>query len=53
MTVFDFCCWGGYVFGIIEIAPDGQAVAHAVHPGMHLVVSIMLFSVSVAPVGQT
>ncbi len=46
-----FCCFG-YSFGTIEIAPDGQASAQSPQP-MHLSTSIILFSVSVAPVGQT
>jgi len=44
--------WGGSSLGTIEIAPEGQALAQTPQP-MHLSTSMMLFSVSVAPVGQT
>src|SRR5574344_2270979 len=46
-----FCCTGSS-FGTMEIAPEGQAAAHLPQP-MHFETSMMLFSVSVAPVGQT
>jgi len=36
----------------MEMAAEGQADAQAPQP-MHLLTSMMLFSVSVAPVGQT
>ena len=37
---------------LVDIAPDGQASAQSPQP-MHLETSMMLFSVSVAPVGHT
>ena len=52
ITASSFFCCGGYSTGTMLIAPLGQASAHTPHP-MHFSVSIMLFSVSVAPFGQT
>ena len=50
LSVF-FCC-GGYSKGAMVMAPEGQAMAHSPQP-MHFDTSMMLSSVSVAPVGQT
>jgi len=46
-----FVCWGGYLSGTIEIAAEGQAFVQIMSQ-IHLVTSIMLFYVFVAPVGQ-
>lgn len=46
-----FCC-GGNSVGMSEIAPDTHASAQRPHP-VHFETSMMLFSVSAAPVGQT
>ena len=47
-----FACCTGYSRGTMLIAPEGQLSAQTPHP-MHFSVSMMLFSVSVAPTGQT
>jgi hypothetical protein len=52
VTESEWACWGGSSLGTMEIAREGQASAHLPQP-MHLLLSMMLFSVSVAPVGQT
>src|SRR5699024_9045832 len=51
-TASSFACWGGSSLGIMVIAPLGHALAHTPQP-VHLSTSIILFSVSVAPTGQT
>lgn len=50
--IFSLGCWGGYSVGTMEIARDGQLCAQTPHP-IHLFTSIILFSVSAAPVGHT
>ena len=51
-TPGSFFCWGGYSVGTMEMAPLGQASAHRPQP-RHFSTLMTLFSVSVAPVGQT
>ena len=52
ITSAALACCGGYFLGTRLMAPEGQASAHAPQP-VHLSGSMMLFSVSDAPVGQT